>query len=435
MATEVAPEPLGPEDRAILRLEGPTVAGHTCKVIVLGPGAPSLEHLRGLVGERIGAVPELARRLGGTEAAPAWVADPGFDPAAHVVAPADPMPLDEPALRDAVAALFAQRLDRSRPLWRIDRLALDGGGAALVWRLHHALADGTAAMRFAEALLWDPVAAAAAGGGSRAGAATHRAGDARRRAHRADDARRRTHLAGFLRREYAPARGRSPFDGQIGTRRQVAFAVTSLAELRDAAHAAGGGTLNDAVLTVVAGGLRHWLEAHHGHLGAVRVKVPVSLHHEGDAAANRDSYFAVALPLEERDPVARLRAVRAATAERKAEHDAEAVETVLARESRLPGGLRRFCARLEASPRRFAVNVSNVRGPSGPVTVLGAPAERLYSLAEIGERHALRVAVVSLGSQLCFGFCADPAIVDDVQAMADGVEAECAALVAAARVA
>jgi diacylglycerol O-acyltransferase / wax synthase len=105
---------------------------------------------------------------------------------------------------------------------------------------------------------------------------------------------------------------------------------------------------------------------------------------------------------------------------------------VLARVDRLPAGLRRFYARLDASPRRFAVNVSNVRGPNRAVSVLGAPVQGLYSLAEIGERHALRVAVVSLGDRLCFGFCADPAIVDDVQAMADGVEAESAALVAAA---
>ena len=59
------------------------------------------------------------------------------------------------ALRSEVARLFVERLDRERPLWRIDVARLEGGGAALIWRLHHALADGTTAMRFARMLLWD----------------------------------------------------------------------------------------------------------------------------------------------------------------------------------------------------------------------------------------------------------------------------------------
>ena len=57
----------------------------------------------------------------------------------------------------------------------------------------------------------------------------------------------------------------------------------------------------------------------------------------------------------------------------------------------------------------------------------------MHSIAELGDRHALRVAVVSVSGSLCFGFCADPAILDDVQVLADGVEAEAALLPAAAR--
>ena len=55
--------------------------------------------------------------------------------------------------------------------------------------------------------------------------------------------------------------------------------------------------------------------------------------------------------------------------------------------------------------------------------------DALSSLAEIGERHALRVAVVSLAGRLYFGFCAEPGIVDDLQVMAEGVEAEAGALI------
>ncbi len=207
-----------------------------------------------------------------------------------------------------------------------------------------------------------------------------------------------------------------------------------MSELHDAAKELAGATVNDAVLSAVAGSIRRWIERHHGALGAIRVKVPVSLHHEGDDAANRDSFFCLELPLNEPDPVARLHAVREATAVRKADHDAETMDAVLRDLSRVSPRLERFCQTVEASPRSFALNVSNVPGPRRPVSVLGAPVEALYSIAEIRERHALRISVVSLADRLGFGLCADPAIVDDLVAMRDGLEVEAAALIAAADV-
>ena len=60
---------------------------------------------------------------------------------------------------------------------------------------------------------------------------------------------------------------RSPFSGQIDAKREVAFASAPLDGMRRAARAADGATVNDAVLTVVAGGLRRWLESQHGRLG------------------------------------------------------------------------------------------------------------------------------------------------------------------------
>jgi hypothetical protein len=59
----------------------------------------------------------------------------------------------------------------------------------------------------------------------------------------------------------------------------------------------------------------------------------------------------------------------------------------------------------------------------------------LHSLAEIGERHALRVSALSLAGRLCFGLCSDPHLVDELQLMADGIEAEAEALLAAASIA
>jgi diacylglycerol O-acyltransferase len=413
------PIPLSAEDRAILELECATIAGHTCKVIVLGAGAPGLDAVCDSIAGRLHATPLLTRRLGGSARAPEWVPDAGFDLRRHVVEAELGTPADDRALRAEVARLFEQHLDRDRPLWQLDRVRLRGGGAALVWRIHHAVADGTTAMRYARALLFDARDAPADATGPP-------------RAHsEADQARRRGHLAGFLEREFARSRERSPFDGRVGTRRQIAFATVPMRPLHDAAKSLQGATVNDAVLTAVAGGLRHWISEHHGSLGELRAKVPVSLHHEGEDAGNRDSFFAVALPLNEPDPVIRLRVVHEATAVRKAEHDAEEMDEVLRDLTRVSPGLARFWSKVERNPRRFAVNISNVPGPRGQVSVQGAPVIELHTLAEIGERHALRVSVLSYAGELCFGLCADPAIVSGLDDLARGIEVEARALIAA----
>jgi diacylglycerol O-acyltransferase len=406
---------LTPEDRAILELETASVAGHACKVVLLGAPAPTLDDLRESVGRRLEAEPALRRRLGGPSNAPVWVEDEHFDVDSHVVdTGADPC--DDDALRREVARLFAERLDRSRPLWRID-VVQRATGIALVWRIHHALADGTVAMRFADTVLWDAAPAA-----PRAAQRVH-----------PDDAHRRIRLAAFVRHEVALGPERSPFDGTIGAAREVAFARAPLRELHDAAKRIAGATVNDAVLAAVAGGLREWIQHHHGKLGRARVKVPVSLHHPGDGEGNRDSFFTLELPLGEPDPVARLEAVRAATSVRKADHDAETLDVLMRDLARVSPRLERLCRRLEASPRAFALNVSNVPGPPGAVAVVGAPVEAVYSIAEIGRRHALRVAVVSADGRLQFGFCSDPGIVEGLGPMASAVEADASALIEAAR--
>src|SRR5581483_695438 len=353
-------------------------------------------------------------RLGTSNGHAAWVSDPAFDPRGHLVEAAGGAELDERALRAEVARVFSERLDRGRPLWRIDVARLVDGGAALVWRLHHTLADGTTAMRFARMLLWDGNAEATSPAAARA-------------ARLADQRRRRAHLARFFAREFA--RAPSPLDGKIGMRREVAFASVPLRPLHDAARGLAGATLNDAMLSAVGGGLRQWIERRHGRLGTVRVKVPVSLHHPGEDAANADSFFIVDVPLAESDPVRRLRLVREGTAARKAEHDAESMDRLLAelRGAHLAG----LCEKVERSGRAFALNVSNVPGPKAPVSVLGADVVAMHSLAEIGLHQALRVAVVSMCDTLYLGFCADAAVVGDVQEIASATQREALAIVAA----
>ncbi len=416
---------LSPEDLSILALETETLAGHTCKVIVLGEQIDP-DRLRASIGARLDRALPLCLRLCESEGEPCWGLDANLNLDAHVVAGEDPEALDPAALRTAVARIFEQRLDRSGPLWRIDVVPrLTGGGSALIWRLHHSLADGSTAMRIARAALWDEGLDAdpRTERSSRPAPATHPWGP---------PARRWVDGLRVAARETPHPWRRSPFNGHIDARRAVAFTSVELAGMRAIAATVDGATVNDAVLTVVAGGLRRWLESRHGHLGAVRVKVPVSLHDPAapdDDPGNRDSFFCLDLPLAPADPLGRLRAVRRATRIRKQGHDAQQLDALMLRLGHAPQ-LRSFAQRVLAHPRSFALNVSNVPGPRHPVHVLGAPVRALYSIAEIREHHALRIAVISLGDTLNFGLTADPTLLPDVERLADDMQADVTALLA-----
>nr|MDQ6915746.1 wax ester/triacylglycerol synthase family O-acyltransferase [Actinomycetota bacterium] len=118
------------------------MAGHACKVLRLQTGdGLDLAGLRAHVGARLDAAPRLRQRLAPTPlglAPPVWVDDLGFDLARHVRRLPAGGPVDDARLREVVAGLMAERLDRAHPLWTLHAIEEPGGAiAALVWKLHH----------------------------------------------------------------------------------------------------------------------------------------------------------------------------------------------------------------------------------------------------------------------------------------------------------
>jgi WS/DGAT/MGAT family acyltransferase len=327
--------------------------------------------------------------------------------------------VDDVELRRLVGEVMSEPLERDRPLWAMDVVSpLAGGRTALVWRIHHAVADGMTAMRMARELLLEPAG----------GEPTDVPSPPRVRT--TAPAQRARPAPVVLRRELGRRASRSPLDRPVGPRREVAFADASLEQLKQIGHAAPEhATVNDVVLAAVAGGLRCWLEGLGASAGQLRVKVPVSLHRPGERdAANRDSFMVVDLPLDQSDPLERLLSVARETRERKLQHDAETLDAFFNDLSHLSRSLERFAERWAMSPRVFTLNVSNVPGPRGSQRVLGSPLLELHSLAEIAHHHALRVAVVSAAGRISFGLCADPDAIDRLDAIAHGIVRELQAL-------
>jgi diacylglycerol O-acyltransferase len=427
-----AREQLSQDDAQILRLESPAIKGHTGKVLVVAPGsdgkALSVDQLRNRVAERIGAFPRLSQRVEEPRmwlGRPAWVQAPDLDLAWHVAEPDRADPLSDEELRRAVGDLLSERLDHTRPLWRVDALPLTGDRTALVARIHHAMADGVSAIRLAAGLLWDPDTGSpsapptARSPSSKTGSSAGAASAGRADASEAREARILIRLPGALWRELRPGLD-SDLDRHIGPAREVAWTSFPLERVKRIGKGVGdGATVNDVVLAVVAGGLRRWLQSGDGSPHDLRVQCPVSLHAReevGGKLGNRDSFMNVDLPIAEEDPIARLRLIKSETSQRKLEHDADALYAFFHALGRFRP-LYRGVTRLTSGPRQFALSVSNVPGPRRRPLMLGHAVEQFCSFAEPADRHALRLSIISFGGELAFGLCSDPEAISDLDGL------------------
>ncbi len=414
-------ERLSQDDAQILRLESPVIKGHTGKVLVIAPGsdgrALSIDRLRDQVGRRMAAFPRLSQRIEEPRLGlgrPAWVEAPEVDLDWHVAEAERADPLSDEELRRAVGDLLSERLDHTRPLWRLDALPLTGERTAIVGRIHHAMADGVSAIRLIAGMLWDTN-----GQQTPPPSPQEEKADSPPPAADGGETRIMVRLPSALRRELRRGRD-TKLDQHIGPAREVAWTTFPLERLKRIEHgAAGHVTVNDVVLAVVAGALRRWLPGIGGIADDLRVQCPVCLHAREESEGqlgNRDSFMNLDLPISEPDPATRLRLINTETSERKVDHDADALYAffhALGRFRPLYQGV----TRLTSGPREFALSVSNVPGPRQRPVILGHPIEQFCSFAEPADRHALRLSIVSLGGELAFGLCSDPDAITDLDGL------------------
>lgn len=419
--------------------------------------------------QRVGKVPRLRGRLssnrwgsGGAE----WVEDLDFDPAAHVHHSRLPTPGGREELAARVGELLALPLAPGRPQWELHVLGdLAGGGAAVVAKLHHALGDGLRAVGLGLEL-FDPledldppprpglrpglrvvpapastqragvglperVAGALSGAvsgmaapvgrllnpGIRWGEVTQRAGDARESAEIAAAVAHRMVL------RPAPP---SPLHVRSGPHRRFAMLRLDLDDLHRV-RKTHGGTVNDVILAVVAGGLRRWLLLrNHTPTAALRALVPVSRTRRGggEVAGNWLSGYLVDLPVHEPDPLARLQAVRQAMTANKAAGPTRGPGAFPLLADRLPALVHRWSAPLAAplaapaASRLFNTLVTLVPLPELPLRLAGARLREIYPVAPLAPGQGLGVAVSTFGATAHVGLHGDRAAMPDLDQVA-----------------
>ncbi len=452
---------LSPLDASFLYMERSTTAMHVGGMMTF-EAVPAFDPDRfvELIGERLGSVPryrQKVREVPGRLGSPVWVDDPDFDLAYHVRRAALPAPGTDEQLRELVGRLQSRQLDRSRPLWEIYLVeGLRGPGPAgrfaVVSKTHHAMVDGLASIDIGAVLLdrtrtpresppdrWRPapepsslalVADAVAGRLRRPWTAL----DIARRA-TADVSSAVTQVAVTAGSMFAAvrsaARGRgaspNPLNAPIGRQRRYATSAGDLDDYR-AVRKAHGGTVNDVVLAVVAGGLRRWLVSRGEPVlpsATVRAMVPVSVRRRRDdgGLGNQVSAYLVDLPVGRPDPVARLQSVIEAMQAHKRSGQAIGATALVDLVGLTPPTLHSLGARLSSSlsSRVFNVVVTNVPGPQVPLYAMGAPMLDMYPVVPLAMGQAVSVGITSYHGGVFYGLNADRDAMADVDVLAASI--------------
>ena len=443
-------ERLSALDAGFLAVERPGTPMHVGWVATFDApedgGRPEFAALRAHIAERMAGAPRFRQRLAGVPLGlhdPVWVDDPAFDAASHLRhAPG-------PDLDAVVDAILSSPLARDRPLWEMwiaDELA--DGRVGLIGKAHHCMVDGAAVVELGNVLLdrepetalrtagddWSPAPVPSAG--ERLGrAALDRTADAAAlalapvrlagspgRLRRLPDGVRRG--ARVLSHTVLPPAPGSFLNRRGSAARRHVRITRPLDDVR-AIRRRFGVTPNDVVLAACAGALRRLAERRGEPPRRLKAMVPADVRSSEDDAGsgNRIAFLFIPLPCDEPDPVARLRAVRAATEQRRRDGEAETVDAAFQALARTPGPVQRVLAEAFAHPRLFNLTVSSIAGPAVPRHLYGCRLRTVHSAVPLAGRHALSLSVVTAAGNACFAVYADAEALPEADALAADLEA------------
>lgn len=348
---------------------------------------------------------------------PRWEPDPAFALERHLVRTTLPAPAGEAELQAFVSARMSEPLDPAHPLWRFYLVENYAGGAALVARLHHCIADGIALIQILLTLDDLPGNEGPANVGW-TGCVRPARGSAGAPAR--SPLRTAAWAGGALARLVAlPPDPRTALTGRLGVRKGAAWCEPfPLAELREAAHA-GGSTLHDLLAAAVAGALGRYLAGRGRRAKAVRAIVPVNLRppEEAGLLGNHFGLVFLRLPVDIADPEGRLAAVRAEMRRLKASAEAGVTYWLL----RLFGPAGRAIVRFAVwfLGMKASLVFTDVPGPREAVSICGAPLARLLAWVPQSGRLSVGISAVSYAGALHVGIAADRRVVPDPAALVD----------------
>jgi WS/DGAT/MGAT family acyltransferase len=394
-----------------------------------------------------------------------WETDPTFDIRCHLHRLALPSPGGKTELNEIISDLSAMPLDMDKPPWQVHIIENDKGGCAVLFRIHHCIADGISLIHVLLSLA-DQSADAPWPSGQQLkknkkplilkplipfDALLTRVRDARKKTHKLGQfflkeaistitqpshLMDRAQTAGGMAADIAAVMGRlaalpsdprSPFKGPMGVHKTVVWTdPMPLTQIKEVGRAISTSTLNDILIATVTGAMRRYLRSKKirvNHLD-LKVTVPVNIRRPGTelGLGNRFSLVFLSLPVYIEDPVLRLREVKRRMDKLKKGPDAYVGYGFLSAVGKLPRNIAKRLALLFAN--KASGVLTNVPGPRHPLYFAGQQIENLMFWVPRSGQAGLGISILSYNGKVTVGVASDSKRMPDPEKLLIGFEDE-----------
>jgi WS/DGAT/MGAT family acyltransferase len=353
----------------------------------------------------------------------AWDDDEDFDQERHIISHTLAEPGDRRTLEQYIQSQIPVPLDPEHPMWQVHFIDGYGEGSAVLFRMHHSIADGITLTRVLLSLTdtenpgFEPAAAdrGLLGEVTDLGIqAVRTVSDPAKLVGAANaglrGARRLLHLATI------PQKPPSALSGTIGRDKQVRWTDPWQVDDIKAISRSAEVTVNDVLLSVLADALSRYLDEEGTPLESVRVMVPVNLR-PLDAPLTSDlgnvfGEYIVTLPTGAMSPTERLAEMHSIIEELKGSPEAVVAYLTLLAIGWMPDPLQDLSTSLFAG--KVVATVSNVPGPRTPVYLAGTEVSGIIGWVPGSGDVGLGVSMFSYNGQVLMGLMADALLIEDL---------------------
>ncbi len=229
---------------------------------------------------------------------------------------------------------------------------------------------------------------------------------------------------------FAKLAGRWPdprtLKGKLGGEKRVAWSrAVPLAEVR-LAKAAVGGTVNDVLLSTIAGGLRRYLQRRGDRVDGLsfRAVVPVSLRPLSQMSELGNQFGLVFLPLPVgiAEPRARLHELQRRLRALKSSVEPVVVLNVLGLLGRVPKAVQDLVIRIFGT--KGTAVLTSVPGPARELYIAGQPITGIVFWVPQSGRLGLGISIITYAGQVRVGVATDANVIPDPEGIVAGFEEE-----------
>lgn len=464
-SSPLASEPVSPVDLAWLRMDDPTNLMMITGVLTFEQPL-EIERLKEVIEKRLLPISRFRRRISGSPLVgrPRWEDDPNFNLDDHVIHEVLPGAGGDEELQERVCALMSQPLDPTRPLWCFHLFDNYKGGSALLGRLHHAIGDGIALVLVVLSLVdrspayplpvitdddldhFNPFVALFRHGKraihSVRAAAEELMPEGMKLLLKPAEAygalnplTKGVASSGALARLAArPADPQTLFRGPLGVAKKAVWSqAIPFDDVRSVVSSLGA-TVNDVLMTAVAGGLRRYLVGRGARTAGLnfRAAVPVNLRPLEKMAdlGNLFGLVFLSLPIGIEDPEARLVELKRRMGSLKRSMEPPMTLRVLDAMGRMPYAMQRGLVSMLAT--KATAVLTNVPGPREPLHLAGRRMSGMFFWVPQAGRVSLGISILSYAGSVRLGVASDAGLVPDPARIIEGFYAELDALMALA---